>query len=106
MLKEYVIIADINALWIKMPIYRLRVDEELMCERTFWINPEKLYIEENIIVELDSGKHTLVLEQVDPTLGKVWIKKAKIIDVETDTAQEITPRNIDFDKLQEITFSV
>ena len=77
-----------------------------MCERTFWPNPEKLYIEENIIVELGSGNHTLVLEQVDPTLGKVWIKQAMIIDVEADTAQITTPRNIGFDKLQEITFSV
>lgn len=98
--------AEIHALWVKMPIYRLRVDGELMCERTFWPNPEKLYIEENIIVELSSGKHKIVLEQVDPTLGKVWINHAKIIDVETDTVHEITPRDIDFDKLQEIAFSV
>ena len=106
MTKEYLIQADVHAIWIKIPIYRVWINGELMCERTYWPNPEKLYIQENMIVELSPGTHKVELEQVDPTLGKIWIDKIIVTDIEIDSGQQVTPGIIDYAKVQEITFSV
>lgn len=89
MLKEITIEADVYAVWEKLPIYRIWVDDELMCERTFWIDPQKYFIREAIHVEIEPGPHALTIEQVDQRLGKVFIKKLKIIDEQNKSNQLI-----------------
>ena len=80
MVRDYVIEAHVYALVDHLPVYRLWVDGELMCERTYWIDANTHFIKEQIIVELeDSLPHTLELERVTGTL---WIGMVSIIDVE------------------------
>lgn len=67
----------------RMPIYRVWVDNELMCERTFWLDSSKFYIDEMIYVELDAGNHAIKLELVDPSLGRVWIKRMVITNLDS-----------------------
>ena len=74
-----------NAVHVRLPIYRVWLDEELMCERTFWPNPERHFIIETMIVELeDGGRSKLRFELVDPTLGKAWMERVVITDVERE----------------------
>ena len=62
---------------IKNPIYRIYVDDDLLTERTYmWSDPS--YVEENIIVLLDSGKHTLRIEPaITEELENLDINKMK-----------------------------
>ena len=105
MVKEYKLEADISSKWIGIPIYRLWVDGELMCERSFWPNPDKHVIRETVVLALTEGDHMLKLEQVDASLGKSWVKKLLITDIEAGTSSLFTP--MDSSGLwQQVQFSV
>lgn len=86
MAKEYKLEADISARWIGIPVYRLWVDGELMCERSFWPNPDKHIIRETMMVELEDGQHEMVLESVDASLGSTWMDKLLVTDIEAGTS--------------------
>jgi len=90
MVKEYKLEADISSKWIGIPVYRLWVNGELMCERSFWPNPDKHVIRETVIVGLDSGQHEMVLENVDASLGHSWIKQLLVKDMEAGTSALFT----------------
>jgi len=105
MAKEYKLEADISARWIGIPVYRLWVDGELMCERSFWPNPDKQIIRETVIVALDQGDHMMKLEQVDASLGKSWVKKLLVTDLEEGTSALIAPADSN-GLWQEVPFSV
>lgn len=47
------------------PVYRIYVDNELMTERTFGWPSYQNYITEHIYCDLDTGVHTLSLENLD-----------------------------------------
>ena len=69
---------DIKARWQGIPSYRIWVDNELMCERSFWVDPETFIIREMIYVVLEPGDHILRLEQIDQSMGKVWMDRVII----------------------------
>jgi hypothetical protein len=48
------------------PIYRIYVDNEMLVERTFGWPSYQNYITEHMYCDLDTGVHTLILENLDP----------------------------------------
>ena len=66
-MREVSVSVDVLCDWqTEVQSYRVYVDNDLLTERTYlWHNPEQ-YVRENIIVELDSGVHTLTIEPVNP----------------------------------------
>jgi hypothetical protein len=62
---EHRIIVDVYADWGDTPPrYRIYVDNDLLTERDFiWDN--RTFIRENIIVNLESGTHTLRVEHIN-----------------------------------------
>lgn len=105
-MKDYFIDIDMHAVWKKLPVYRIWVNNELMCERTFWPNPETYVIRERLTLGLEPGEYKLTIEQVDPSLGKVWAKHIQIIDVDEDRMiQDHVPGDLDENK-QVLTFTV
>ena len=83
MTKDYQIQIAINATHIRYPVYRIWIDQELMCERTFWPDPQKFFINETLILALDEGEQiNLQLELVDSSMGNVWMERVIITDVE------------------------
>lgn len=48
------------------PIYRIYVDGEMLVERTFGWPSYQNYIREHMYCDLDTGVHTLCLENLDP----------------------------------------
>ena len=93
MAKEYKLEADISSKWIGIPIYRLWLDGELICERSFWPNPDKHIIRETVIVELEDGQHEMILEQVDASLGSSWADKLLVTDLSDNTSRLFTYGN-------------
>jgi len=90
MAKEYKLEADISAVWIGIPAYRIWVDGELMCERSFWPDPDKNIIRETVVLALEDGEHEMVLEQVDAGLGSSWVDKILITDLADNTSRLFT----------------
>lgn len=84
MTKDYKIEVRVNAVHIRLPIYRIWLDEELMCERTFWPNPERFFINETLMVALPPGPYKLRFELVDPALGSAWMERVAITDIEKE----------------------
>ena len=83
MIKDYQIQILVNATHIRHPIYRIWIDNELMCERTFWPDPLKFYINETLIVALNKGEQiALRFESVNSTLGNAWMERVIVTDVE------------------------
>ena len=101
--KNIYIEADVYATWIEEPIYRIWINGELICERTFWPNPNELYIREMISVELPTGDHHLSLEQLDLTRGRIWINELRITDVAAKTSS-VTLLSQHNGRFQDITF--
>lgn len=85
MSKDYRIEVKVNAVRVRLPVYRIWINDELMCERTFWPNPTEFFINETMIVDLkQASENVLKFELVDPALGKVWMEHVKITDIELD----------------------
>lgn len=104
---EITINADIRARWINgMPSYRLWVDHELICERTFWPNPSKYCIKENFTVAVKQGKHKLILEQINLDYGTVIMNSVSINKLENNTETFHKIAADEFNKNQTLTFSV
>jgi hypothetical protein len=62
--KEYTINIDIYGSWHREPpVYRVYIDDEMICERPF-LGMETEFYREKILVELDSGLHELRFEQL------------------------------------------
>jgi hypothetical protein len=58
---------DVQCSWSEdSPIYRLYVDEDMITERTFAWPGYKVYIKENLICDLDKGRHELRIENCSP----------------------------------------
>lgn len=47
------------------PVYRLYIDNEMLVERTFSHTPYQFFIIENIFCNLETGVHSLLLENLD-----------------------------------------
>lgn len=78
--KDYVIQATINAIHSHTPSYRIWIDGELMCERTFWPDPRLYLIRETMHVLLDYTTHAYRFELTNPTHGIAWTHDITIID--------------------------
>lgn len=105
MAKEYKLEADISATWIGIPVYRLWVDGELMCERSFWPNPDKHIIRETMVVLLEQGEHEMMLEQVDASLGNTTLEQLMTTDLEAETSSLLKP-DPDHGLLHKVKFTV
>jgi hypothetical protein len=105
MAKDYKLEADIASKWIGIPVYRLWIDGELICERSFWPNPDKHIIRETVIVALEDGQHEMILEQVDASLGSTWADKLLVTDLSDHTSRLFTYGNNDSLK-QHLHFAV
>jgi len=66
MTQECSILVDVYASWSTgHPTYRVYVDNDLLTERDFtWPGPE-VYIQENIIVNLEPGAHSVRIEHAN-----------------------------------------
>lgn len=59
---------DVRGHWNnKPPIYRIYINNEMLIERTFGWPLDQAYIIEHMYCDLDTGVHTLYLENLDPT---------------------------------------
>lgn len=97
---------DVRARWINgIPAYRIWVDDELICERSFWPNPEKFLIRENFVVKVEQGKHELKLEQIDTQSGMVIMHKVDIVNLENKTASAHRLSQQESGKFQTLTFN-
>lgn len=68
------ITVDVQAEWTDVPpIYRIYVDQDLLTERTFGWNGTQTYITEIIACELETGVHTLRLENCNKA-GRVELR--------------------------------
>jgi hypothetical protein len=58
------------------PVYRFWVNDTLYNEREFWVDCLSNYIEEEMYVELEPGKHTFLIEKVTTDIhSKIWVEK-------------------------------
>lgn len=63
---EHKLEVDVHAHWSdRPPVYRLYVNDEMFTERTFGWPAYQIYIKEHIFCELETGVHTLRLENLD-----------------------------------------
>jgi len=63
---EHKLEVDVHAHWSdNPPIYRLYVNDEMFSERTFGWPSYQIYIKEHMCCELETGVHTLRLENLD-----------------------------------------
>ncbi len=77
-MKQHVITADVYAHWGDIsPCYRVYVDQDLLTERDFGWPGHEVYIQENIVVNLEPGPHQLRIEQVNNN-GKIHIKNVTV----------------------------
>ena len=77
------------------PDYRLWIDGELMCERTFWLEGDKFYIDENCAVKLTEGKHRAILELLRRKPGRCQVLRLIVNDIETKTNAIFKPQAVD-----------
>jgi hypothetical protein len=64
-MKECSITVNVYASWSAIaPRYRVYVDNELLTERDFIWPGNELFIQENILVNLEPGTHTVTVEQI------------------------------------------
>jgi hypothetical protein len=60
------------------PVYRVFVDDNLLTERS-WIWPAyEVYIEENIEVQLDEGRHQVKVEGLNRTSADIIAKNLRV----------------------------
>lgn len=77
------------------PVYRLWLDNELMCERTFWPDGSMLYIDETCYVDLEPGNHRAIFEIIGTGNGRCEVIKLSIDDVVNGKTWEKMPQNMD-----------
>jgi hypothetical protein len=79
-MREVSITVDVMCKWaVEPPAYRLYVNDELLTERTYiWDNSEQ-YVKEHIVVNLESGVHTLRLEPV-ASRAVIFLKRNLTVD--------------------------
>jgi hypothetical protein len=72
------VLFDLHCEWEGLaPDYRIYVNDELFCERTFrWGEP--VYLTEMLQVEAESGIYEFRLEKVGPQISKFTIKNTRI----------------------------
>lgn len=88
--KEYALAFLIEAEPGGRPVYRIWVDNELMCERTFWMDAATNYISEQTVVELEEGRHFARLELVTHSTGTCCARKIKVTDLLNNSTAEHT----------------
>lgn len=57
----------------ELPKYRIYVDNDLLVERTFVWEWNKNFIQENLIINVESGIHTLKIEKI-PNYVKILVQ--------------------------------
>jgi hypothetical protein len=63
---EHKLEVDVHAHWSgDPPVYRIYVNHEMLIERTFGWPSYQMYLTEHISCDLDTGVHTLTLENLD-----------------------------------------
>jgi len=68
---EHKLTVDVYAHWGDVPPrYRVYVDNDLLTERDFTWGGAHVYIQENILVNLNAGVHTLKVEHIN-TAGTI-----------------------------------
>lgn len=61
------ITVDVKCPWSEdSPVYRLYVDDDMITERTFGWPGYRVYITENIICDLEQGRHVIRIENCSP----------------------------------------
>lgn len=101
---EVKINADVYAYYEhQTPIYRIWIDDTLYNEREFWTDCLANYIEEEIYVDLETGKHELILERVTAPYAKLWIEN---VVIEYEGKQEVLKFKIDPQDKQTIKFHI
>lgn len=82
---EHQITVDVYAHWGDIsPKYRIFVDGDLLTERDFIWNGTQIYIEENIVVALNPGQHTLKVEHINAH-GSIQTKNITVDGVVSTT---------------------
>ena len=67
------------------PVYRVYVDQEMLAERTFTLEPVRHYIQEHIEVFLDSGWHDVRVENCTGPTVKFVTNNVKVNGQATGT---------------------
>lgn len=87
------------------PVYRLWIDYELMCERTFWPDAAMFYIDETVIINLDREPHLAIFELVGIIPGKCEVKMLTIKDLDFPKTYSFVPEPMD-GRRQTIKFQI
>ena len=77
------------------PTYRLWMDNELMCERTFWPDAASLYIDETCYVDIEPGNHRAIFELIGSNSGRCEVIKVMLNNMENGKTWEKLPQNLD-----------
>lgn len=88
MVREYSLTFTVEAEPNGRPVYRIWVDDELMCEREFWLDPNEFYINEQTVLDLEEGRHVAKLELVNHCIGSCSAKKLRITNLTTNSTSE------------------
>jgi hypothetical protein len=69
---------DVHAHWSSdPPVYRIYVNNEMLVERTFGWPSYQMYLTEHIACDLDTGVHTLTLENLNSN-GRFELENFKV----------------------------
>ena len=80
-MKTYKITVDIYGNNFEtQPRYRIFVDGNLLTERDFIWHPKKIYISEQIYVNLEPGGHCLSIEQISGTPDSIIARNITLDD--------------------------
>jgi hypothetical protein len=75
---EHKLEVDVHAHWSDTPpVYRIYVNNEMLVERTFGWPSYQIYLIEHMFCDLDTGVHTLTLENLD-TNSRFELENLKI----------------------------
>lgn len=84
----YQITADVYASWGDVhPLYRVYVDQDLLTERNFIWPGHEVYVQENMVVDLEPGFHELRVEQIG-NQGKIQVKNVTVDGAPSDLVFE------------------
>lgn len=65
--------------------YRVYVDNDLLTERDFVWPGSQYYIEEVCVANLETGKHNIRIENLDPQHGSFTVKNVRVDNITTQT---------------------
>lgn len=84
-MSEHKLTVDVYASWSDAhPRYRVYVDNDLLTERDFTWHGHELYVQENIVVNLEAGTHNLRVEHIN-NAGTIRTKNITVNGVPSST---------------------